>query len=176
VTSVGWLNQEIESLPLVDRIRAVLAEKVKHYGPVGQPFVIVFGLDSLFDVGEDEIMDALLGRRQCTFVRKADGSHEAQWSRDVDGFWGYSGKPKNTRLSGVLFVGNWTMNTLAANFISSDPWPVGWASYVTNPFAAQPVLDPFPALPRILLNAVGNDSIAFDRRPGQNFATFLFER
>jgi hypothetical protein len=174
VFSCGWLNEVIESVPAVDRIRRVLSDKAKHYGPIAQPFIVVMGMDSHFDVGEHELLDALLGRRQLTFIRKQDGTQESQWGRDVDGFFGFPGKPKNRRLSGVLFVGNWTMTTLAVNFINRDLlYPEGWGCYVTNPFATHPVLDPFPDLPRILLSDVGKDSVMQDGRPGRPIVPFL---
>ncbi len=37
VFACGWLKDEIEALPSVDRIRRVLDQKAKHYGPVAQP-------------------------------------------------------------------------------------------------------------------------------------------
>ncbi|HTB22600.1 MAG TPA: hypothetical protein VK914_07840 [bacterium] len=174
VWSGGWVRDTFQVLTIVDRLRKVLGQKGSKYGTPSQPMVLVVGLDGYMETGQEEIMSALLGRQTLTFQRRADGSHETWAGRDDSGLFGTDTDPQFTRISGILFICEWSMQGLAGQLIQPKwTFQKPRALYVTNPHAARPATDLFANLPVCKLSLAPGGGVAHDWKEGDDLVDFL---
>lgn len=175
IWSGGWAHETFQVLTIVERLRKVLGRKGSKYGTPKQPMVLVVGLDGYMGTGQEEILSALLGRETLYFDRQSDGSAARGWGRDDSGFFGTDAKPQFTRLSGILFLGEWNMTGLAGQFLSPR-WTSQrpWAWYVNNPHALWPATEVFSDLPACKLTLVPGQGITLESRVGRDLVDALF--
>jgi hypothetical protein len=95
-------------------LRKALAAKAKRYGQLDLPYLIAVNTVSPWGVDRAAERDALFG----TLQHYVSG-RTREWSvKNLrDGFWGTAGKPKNTRVSGVLFGAAFATNVPRIEFV-----------------------------------------------------------
>lgn len=134
---LGMWFYDARTLSDVDDIRAAVVRKAGRYGELGVPFVVAVNLLSGFS-DENIVLKSLLGRTRYT-ISRSDKGITGGWDRAPDGVWTSPRGPRYTRLSGVLVVHH------------ARPWSVRGSKlwYCPNPWAAIPLPEPLPRVPRL---------------------------
>lgn len=102
--SIGvYGHHPVQTVDDASKIRRALAEKVRAYGRLTSPFVIVIGMH-IFDSDYSESTNALYGQHSISVTFSGEGETHSQPFRAADGFFGRPGAWRNTRVSGVLIV------------------------------------------------------------------------
>jgi len=132
---------EAEWVSVTGDIEKSLKKKASKYGDLGAPYVVVVSSDQ-FTVGYEQVREALFG----TFAVIFDPDDPEGTTRNIrnpDGIWiGPGSKPRNTRLSAVVFLSNpnatnlgrckpiifknpWAVHSMNFDFLCADAFEVG---------------------------------------------------
>lgn len=102
-----------------------IKRKANKYGDLKAPYVVIVSSDQ-FHIGYEEIREALYGTLTTTF-NPIDPEGTAKNLRNPNGVWmGPGPKPRNTRLSAVIFLSNPSATNLAwcRPIVFKNPWAV----------------------------------------------------
>jgi hypothetical protein len=126
-----------------ETIRRTLHAKAKHYGKIGEPFVIAVNTLGPWEYDKDEQLETLFGTRQ-EYVPW--GNEELRVRYLKDGFWGNADSPKYTRVSAVIFGCALPWNIPRIDFmLYRNPWakhplPSGYWKLATMDFSQNKII------------------------------------
>jgi hypothetical protein len=163
-----------EELHLGQRMHMAIKNKLKDYGRLHVPMVVVLGTDETFGPGDDELLMTFFGAQTLT-LSSGPGPVQSFNGYNLQGLFGKPGDRAHTRLSGVLVVGCWSAHRLFAAFqykLGAQAGIQPWVRWVPNPHAEQPIPALFNIFPTLKV-AVQGDEYEFVIDPGQSLGQVL---